>query len=167
MPPSLGRSAARCGGRLRSPRRGAAARGSMNARGSGVSRGERDLPKCVEGFAKPGEGKSKSLGRKFKARGSEIQASFFRESGLFKGLRANPDCEPLFSATRRRRAWTCAWPQGWSRACFARAVPQSMPASIPAALAAFWGTKTNDSTGLENRKQKSRGTVRLSAVTEG
>ena len=67
--------------------------------------------KCMEGFPKPGEGKSKSLGRKFKARGSEIQASFFRESGLFKGLRANPNCEPLLSDSplggRRRRAWTC------------------------------------------------------------
>jgi hypothetical protein len=40
----------------------------------------------VEGFPKPGEGKSKSLGRKFKARGSEFQASFFRESRLFNGL---------------------------------------------------------------------------------
>src|SRR5208283_1898908 len=66
----------------------------MNARGSGVvSRERRDFTKCVEGFPKPGEGKSKSLGRKFKARGSEIQASVFRESGLFKGLRANPNCE--------------------------------------------------------------------------
>src|SRR5208282_5249570 len=74
-----------------------AAPSSMNARGSGaVSRETRDLTKFVEGFAKPGEGKSKSLGRKFKARGSEIQASFFREPGLFRGLRANPNFEPLF-----------------------------------------------------------------------
>jgi len=68
-----------------------AARSSMNARGGGVvSREARDLTKFAEGFSKPGEGKSKSLGRKFKAGGSEIQAFFFRESGLFKGLQANP-----------------------------------------------------------------------------
>jgi hypothetical protein len=111
----------------------------MNARGSGVE--WRDLPKCVEGFSKPREGKSKSLGRKFKARGSEIQVTFFRESGLFKGLRVNPDREPLFSPTRPSAAGASARgrakmrrrdasPQGWSRACFARAVPQSMPASL-------------------------------------
>src|SRR5208282_4731028 len=104
--------------------------------------------KFVEGFPKPGEGKSKSLGRKFKARGSEIKVSFFHESGLFKGLRANPNCEPLFSPNRpsaagagaRGRAKTHrrnASSQGLSCACFARAVPQSMPASLPAALAAF------------------------------
>src|SRR5271166_4160937 len=123
-----------------------------------------DLPKCGEGFAKPGEGKSKSLGRKFKAGGSEIQASFFRESGLFKGLRANPDCEPPFSPTRpsaagagaRGRAKTRrpnASPQGLSRARVARAVPQSMPASLPASRP-FWGTKSSYNTDLENRKQK-------------
>jgi len=131
----------------------------------------------VEGFAKPGEGKSKSLGRKFKARGSEIKVSFFHESGLFKGLRANPNCEPLFSPNRpsaagagalgRAKTRRNAPPQGWSRARFARAVPQSMPASLPAALAAFWGTKSSYSTDLENRKQKSRRTVRLSAITHG
>ncbi len=72
----------------------------MNARGSELFHVKREYSKCVEGFSKPGEGKSKSLGRKFKATGSEIQASFFRESGLFKGLRANPNCEPFFSPDR-------------------------------------------------------------------
>ncbi len=126
-----------------------AARSSMNARGSGASRERRDLTKFVEEFPKPGEGKSKSLGRKSKARGSEIQASFFHESRLFKGLGANPDCEPLFLSDsplggRRGRAKKLprnASPRGWSRACFARAVPQSMPASPPAALAAFLGNQ--------------------------
>ena len=60
----------------------------MNARGSGVVSGERrDLTKSVEGFSKPGEGKSRSSGRKFKKRGSEIQVSFFRKSSLFKRAR--------------------------------------------------------------------------------
>src|SRR5208282_5321450 len=124
-----------------------------------VPRERRDLTKCVERFPKPGEGKSKSLGRKFKATGSEIQASFFRESGLFKGLRANPNCEPLFSPTppaaagadargRAKMRPRNALPQGRSRACFSRAVPQFMPVSPPAALAAFWGTKSRYSTDL-------------------
>src|SRR5208337_2899560 len=151
----------------------------MNVRGSGLFHVTREyLTKCVEGFPKPGEGKSKSLGRKFKARGSEFQASFFRESGLFKGLRENPNCEPLFSPNRpsaagagaRRRAKMRrrnASPQGLSRARLARAVPQSMPASLLAALAAFWGTKSSYSTDLENRKQQSHGTMRLSAITHG
>jgi len=127
----------------------------------------------VEGFQKPWEGKSKSLESKIKARESEFQASFFRESGLFKGLRANPNCEHLSNSTlgcRRQRAWTCedAPPQRLATRTEPRLHrPQSMPASLPAALAALWGTKSNYSTDLENRKQKSHGAVRLSAITHG
>ena len=72
--------------------------GSFRRRGTA---GEVRAPSLSEaGSARPAlaprgrQGKSKLLGRKFKARGSEIQASFFRESGLFKGLRANPRIAP-------------------------------------------------------------------------
>jgi len=87
----------------------------------------------VEGFQKPWEGKSKSLGRKIKARGSEFQVSFFRESGLFKGLRANPNCEHLSNSTlgcRRQRAWTCedAPPQRLATRTEPRLHRKSLPA---------------------------------------
>jgi hypothetical protein len=39
-----------------------------------------------EALSKPREGKSKSQGRKFKEKGSEIQIFFFRRSRLFNGL---------------------------------------------------------------------------------
>ncbi len=150
-----------------------AARSSMKRqRQRGLFRVKREyLTQRVEGFPKPGEGKSKSLGRKFKANGSKFQVYFFHESGLFKDLRANLSESPLGGG--RRRAWTCedAPPQRLvtriDRACFARAVPQSMTVSPPAALAAFLGTKSSYITDLENRKQKSHGTVRPSAITHG
>jgi hypothetical protein len=66
----------------------------------GVSRETTDSAKVKEGFQKSLEAKSKSLGRKFKAIGSEIQIFLFPESGLFNDLLVNPDlcasllCEP-------------------------------------------------------------------------
>ena len=122
------------------------------------------LTKCVEGFAKFGEGKSKSLGRKFKARGSEIQGSFFRESGLFKGLRANLSDSLL--GGRRQGAWTCedAPPRHLATGMEPRLLRKRRPAihaRLASSLAAFWGTKSNDSMDLENRKHKS-GSFRVS-----
>ncbi len=155
----------------------------MNARGSGV------VPRESGVFDKARGRISKATGRKIQIVGKEIQSQgkripsvFLPRIGAFQGLAGESklrDCEPLFSPTRpsaagagaRGRATTRrrnASPQGWSRACFARAVPQSMPASLPAALAAFFlETKSNDSTDLENRKQKSCRTMRLSTITHG
>ena len=89
VPQTLPHSHISNGGRfLRGEGASPAVRSWMNARGSGVVSGERrDLTKSVEGFSKPGEGKSRSSGRKFKKRGSEIQVSFFRKSSLFKRAR--------------------------------------------------------------------------------
>ncbi len=150
-----GEDSGRCGDESAGKRGGAGGYRVHNPKTAGASLAERarlaDLIKFVEGFAKPGEGKSNSLGRKFKARGSEIQVSFFRESSLFKGLRANPNCElasrfSLRLAPRRPALGRVDVPkigrrnasaQGLTRACFARAVLQSMTASLPA-WRPFW-----------------------------
>ena len=64
----------------------------------GVSRETTDSAKVKEGFQKSVETKSKSLGRKSKAVGSEIQIFLFPESGLFNDLQVNPNlCASLLS----------------------------------------------------------------------
>ncbi len=93
----------------------------MNARGT----------KSVEGLPKPGEGKSKSLARKIKARGSEFQVSFFRESGLFKGLRANPNREIASRFSLRLAPWRRALAHVDVRRC-AAATPREKDGAAPA-----------------------------------
>ena len=142
------------------------------------------MPKCVEGFPKPGEGFPKPWGRKIQIVTKEIQSPGKQKSKFLSSANRafSRACERIHIATlradfslrlaprtgargRAKARRRNASPRGRSRACFARAVPQSMPASLPAALTAFWGTKSSDSTDLENRKQNSCRTMRLSAIS--
>src|SRR5208282_2426987 len=123
----------------------------------------------------------KATGRKIQIIRKEIQSQgkrnpsfFLPRIGPFQGLTGESRLRAasLTDSTpggRRRRAWTCedaaatphhgpASQEPSHNPCPPRLRPRSRP---------FWGTKSNYSTDLENRKQESHGTVRLSAITRG
>src|SRR5208283_5371053 len=77
-------------------------------------------------------------------------------------------------APRRRRAWTCEDAPPRRLATRMEPSPASQepsrnpcPPRFRPRSRLFWGTKSNYSIDHENRKQKSHGTVRLSAITPG
>ncbi len=153
-----------------SRRRGAspAARSSMNARGGGLFHVTREyLTKCVEGFPKPGEANSKllsSANRDYSMVYGRIQIArlasrFSLRLAPQRPAPARVDVRRRAAATRRHKDGAApAWREPSRNPCPPRFRPRSRP---------FLETKSNDSTDLENRKQKSCRTMRLSTITHG
>ena|SRR5271157_1771661 len=150
----------------------------MNARGSGA------VPRDMLVFDKVRGRIFKARGRKIQIIGKEIQSQgkripsfFLPRIGPFQGLAGESKSRAavLPDSTlggRRRRARTCedAPSQRLATRMEPRLLRKSRPAHARLAsgpTCGLWGTRISYSTDLENRKQKSHGTARLSAITHG